>query len=96
MLSIERERWTKQEWQLDVDESSYKLKPICWQAYRIVLDDTTQSYWVCTPDYNKVVRFKLFLNDAEPSHLEAHFVPDRPQVLVQRIGRGYAKWVQLY
>ncbi len=69
-------------------------RPPAGRPYRIEINDPSGEVWVCTPDYQRLVRLKkLIFNNPQPSFYSAHFVEGDKNVHLQRFGRGAPTWI---
>lgn len=85
------QKWTASELRRAFDPSSLSIEPEEDKAYRVEIDG--HDVWVCTPDFQRVVKLRRGISDRGPSVFKATFeADDDSRVVVKRIGRGQPKW----
>ena len=62
--------------------------------YRVDIDEPNGQVWICTPDYQRLVRLKRRIKDVKPSFFSARFVEGDARAQIQRHGRGRAIWIE--
>ena len=87
------ERWTNRKWRRKVDSRTYLSEPVPGRPHRVEVDDEDHSVWVCTPDFQPVVKLRRSLIDRLPSVLHAWFDEGGSRATVRRLGRSRAKWL---
>lgn len=66
--------------------------PLPSGVYRVEIDDEKGDAWVCTPDYDRLVRLMSKIRDKKPSYFSAYIEEGENHVLIRRCGRGKARW----
>lgn len=92
MLRGSEQRWSDREWRRNVDPQTYASRPVPGQPYRVEVDDRDQSVWICTPDFQRVVKLRRTMTDRAPSVLSASFEEGSNQTIVRRLGRSRPVW----
>ena len=92
MLRGNAQRWSNREWKRTVDSKTYLSEPVPGRTYRVEVDDRDNSVWVCTPDFQRVVRLRRTMIDRSPSVLHAKFEEGSRRAVVTRLGRSRPKW----
>ena len=92
MLGGTAQRWTDREWRRNVDPHSYLADPVAGQPYRVEIDDEDDAIWVCTADFQRVVKLRRTMTDRTPSVLSARFEEGSAQAIIRRLGRSRAAW----
>jgi hypothetical protein len=96
MLRSGAQKWSDREWQRNVDPNTYQSEPVPGRPYRVEVDDQDQSVWICTPDFQRVVKLRRTMIDRLPSVLSASFEQGSTQALVRRLGRSKSVWSEAY
>lgn len=91
-LRTNAERWSNEEWGRMVNPRTYLSKPVAGQTYRVEVDAEDSSVWVCTPDFQRVVKLRQTMIDHGPSVLHARFEEGSSRAMVRRLGRSRARW----
>jgi superfamily II DNA/RNA helicase len=84
--------WTVREWRRNVDPDTRVVDPVAGQVYRAEVDDDS-SVWVCTPDFQRMMRLQRRMRDPQPSVLSVRFEEGGDQAIVRRLGRRRARWL---
>ena len=92
MLEGAAQRWTDREWRRNVDLDSYLSEPVPGRLYRVEVDEQDNTVWVCTPDFQRVVKLRQTMIDLTPSLLSARFEEGSAQTIVKRLGRSRPIW----
>ena len=92
MLRGNTDRWSNEEWRRKVDSRTYRSEPVAGRTYRVEIDDQDNSVWVCTPDFQRVVKLHRTMIDRRPSVLHAKFEEGSWRAIVRRVGRSRARW----
>lgn len=95
MIRSGAQKWTGLEWRRHVDPDTYQCDPVPGRLYRVEVDDLDQSVWVCTPDFQRVVKLRRTMTDRTPSVLSASFEEGAAQVIVRRLGRSRPVWPRM-
>ena len=85
-------RWFDKEWRRNVDRDTYLSEPILGRPYRVEVDDRDNSVWVCTPDFQRVVKLHRTMVDRTPSVLHARFEEGSSRAIIRRLGRSRPIW----
>ena len=86
-------RWFDREWRRNVDGDTYLSEPILGRPYRVEVDDRDNSAWVCTPDFQRVVKLhRTMVVDRTPSVLHARFEEGSSRAIIRRLGRSRPIW----
>lgn len=85
-------KWTKNSWRRNVDSETFTITPIPNQPYRVELDTDDNSVWVCTTDFQRVVRLRRKMIDVKPSIIQASFEEGSSQVILTRLGESRPRW----
>ena len=88
------QKWSTREWRRNVDSETYVSEPLTGRPYRVKIDAEDQSVWVCTPDFQRVVKLRRTMIDRKPSVLSARFEQGSAQAIIRRLGRTRARWPQ--
>lgn len=88
------QKWSTREWRRNVDGETYVSEPLAGRPYRIEIVAEDRSVWVCTPDFQRVVKLRRTMNDRKPSVLSAKFEEGSAQVIIRRLGRSRPRWSQ--
>ncbi len=86
------QKWSKKEWRRKVDSETCLSEPVPGRTYRVEVDEQDNSVWVCTPDFERVVRLRRTMIDRRPSVLHAKFEEGSSRAIVRRLGRSRPKW----
>ena len=92
LLAGVSEHWSTQEWQCEVDPDSYVAGPVIGQIHRVEVDPENGTVWICSPEFQPVVRLRSTLTDRAPSVLSARFDEGSPHPTIRRLGRSRAHW----
>ena len=92
LLAGVSQRWSTREWQREVDPGSYVADPVAGQIHRVEVDPVNRAVWICSPDFQPVVRLRRTLTDRIPSVLSASFAEGEPHATIRRLGRSRARW----
>ena len=92
MLRGGTQRWSAKEWKRRVDSGTYQSEPISGRPYRVEVDDRDNSVWVCTPDFQRVVKLRRAMRDRAPSILRARFEEGSSLAVISRLGRSRPRW----
>ena len=92
VLGGAEQKWFDGEWRRNVDHGTYLSEPIPDRPYRVEVDDRDNSVWVCTPDFQRVVKLRRTMIDRMPSVLHARFEEGSSRAIVKRLGRSRPKW----
>jgi hypothetical protein len=91
ILSDDLQKWGTQRSKRRLDLSGGATRPPAG-VYRVEIDEPHGDVWVCSPDYNRIVRLETRVKDQKPSFFTARFVEGDSRVRIQRFGRGSATW----
>ena len=86
------QRWSDREWKRRVDPETYQFEPVPGRSYRVEVDHQDNSVWVCTPDFQRVVKLRRTMIDRKPSVLRARFEEGSARAIVRRLGRSRPIW----
>jgi hypothetical protein len=86
MLRSGTQKWSDREWQLNVDSDTYQSEPVPGQLYRIEVNDEDHSAWVCTADFQRVVKLRRSITYRPPGILEGRFEEGSAQVIIRQLG----------
>jgi len=86
-------RSTTRQWRRNVDHESRRSAPETDRPHRVEVE-RDGTVWICTPDFQRIVKLRQILRDRRPSVLTAHFEEDSDQAVVGRLGRARAAWLQ--
>lgn len=86
------EHWLTQEWRCEVDPDTYVADPVVGQIHRVEVNPENRTVWICSPDFEPVVRLRSTLTDHAPSVLSARFDEGSPHPTIRRLGRSRARW----
>jgi superfamily II DNA/RNA helicase len=92
MLRSGSQKWSDSEWRRNVDPDTYRLDLIPRRPYRLEVNDQDHSVWICTPDFQRVVKLRRAMTDRRPSVLSARFEEGSAQAVIRRLGRSRAIW----
>src|SRR5262249_15443551 len=92
MLRSGSQKWSDSRWRRNVDPDKYRLDPIPRRPYRLEVNDQDHSVWICTPDFQRVVKLRRAMTDRRPSVLSARFEEGSAQAVIRRLGRSRAIW----
>lgn len=87
-------KWSTGEWRLNVDPETYVSQPAVGRSYRVEIDDQDHSVWICTPDFQRIVKLRRTMIDPQPSVLHARFEAEGNRTVVRRVGRSRPQWGQ--
>ena len=87
------QKWTVREWRRNVDHDSELIAPQANRPYRVEIGQDG-TIWICTPDFQRVVKLRRTVRDRKPSVFHAHFEEDSNQAIVRRLGRSRTRWAQ--
>ncbi len=88
-LASSVQKWSAQEWAMDVDLPGWVNAGI---PHRIDIEPQTQDVSITTPDYRHITGIRHHLRQYAPSLLEVRFAVDRTNARIVREGRGEARW----
>jgi hypothetical protein len=93
MLSGGTQKWRAQNSKrtLDIDEQDTVVPA---GIYRVEIDEPQGDAWVCTPDFQRVVKLRTRVRDSKPSFFAARFVEGHRRAEIQRFGRDRAIWLE--
>jgi len=93
MLSGGTQKWRAQNSKrtLDIDGQGQVVPP---GIYRVEIDEPQGDAWVCTPDYQRIVKLRARVKDSKPSFFAARFVEGHRRAEIQRFGRDRATWLE--
>jgi hypothetical protein len=94
MLRSGAKKWSDGEWRRNVDHDTYWSELAPDQPYRVKVVDRDHSVWVCTPDFQRVVKLRRTMTDRRPSVLSARFEKGSAKVTIRRLGRSRPVWSQ--
>jgi hypothetical protein len=92
MLRSGAQKWSDREWRRNVNPDTYESDPAPDRPYRVEIDDQDDSVWVCTPDFQRVVKLRRTMRDRGPSVLSARFEEGSAQAIIRRLGRSRPTW----
>lgn len=92
-LTTNNQKWTTNEWKRNVDQASQEIEPEIDQFYRVEVDDHDQSVWICTPDFQRIVKLRRRMIDRFPSVMTARFEEGSAQCVLRRLGRSRPTWL---
>ena len=92
-LSGDTQRWSDREWRRRIDPDSCLAKPEPGRPYRVEVDNRDNSVWVCTPDFQRVLKLRKPMIDREPSVLHAKFEEGESRAIIRRLGRSRPRWL---
>ena len=84
--------WSAQKWQRKVDPDSYVADPIVGNIYRVEVSTENRTVWICSPDFQPIVRLRRTLNDRSPSVISAKFEEGALNPTIRRVGCQSARW----
>lgn len=83
------QKWTTREWNRSVDAKTFRGEYENGAPHRVEIDGL--DTWICTPDFNRIVKLRRPIVDRGPSVYTATFSDDKA-ITVRRIGRGAPLW----
>jgi hypothetical protein len=92
MLRSGAQKWSDREWRRNVNPDTYESDPAPDRPYRVEIDDQDDSVWVCTPDFQRVVKLRRTMRDRGPSVLSARFEEGSAAAIIRRLGRSRPTW----
>ncbi|MGD8327675.1 MAG: hypothetical protein PVF65_12240 [Sphingomonadales bacterium] len=94
MLARVSQKWSSREWRRNVDPDSRTRAPDIDQLYRVEIDEHDNSVWICTPDFERLMKLRRTMIDRMPSVLTARFEEGSNQAIIRRLGRSRPIWSQ--
>jgi hypothetical protein len=92
LLRSGTQKWSVGEWRRHVDAETYAADTVAGRPYRVEIDNKDQTVWVCTPDFQRVVKLRHTMVDRRPSVLTARFEEGSAQAIMKRLGRSRPTW----
>lgn len=93
MLRSGNQKWTSMKWKRNVNPVSRYSDPESDRLYRVEIDEQDKSVWICTPDFQRIVKLRRTMRERKPSVLTASFEDGSTQALIRRLGRSKPTWL---
>lgn len=88
------QKWSAREWRRNVDADTSVGEPAVGQPYRVEIEEADNDVWICTADFQRLVKLERTMIDRKPSVLFARFEEGSDQAVIRRLGRLQARWGQ--
>ena len=92
-LTTSNQKWSTNEWRRNVDQTSQEQPYEAGRLYRVETNEEDRSVWICTPDFQRIVKLRRKMSERLPTVMTARFQEGSAQCFLRRLGRSRPIWL---